>query len=78
MTEAINSFLRAKDHTAYNIIIGAAENDGKFEDLIRFLLMSRELVKDSVLDNSLAYCYAKLEHTAELEVFISGANSVDA
>ena len=40
--------------------------------------MTREFVKDVNIDNSLAFCYAKLEKLAELEAFISGANSVDA
>lgn len=40
--------------------------------------MAREKVKDFNIDNSLAYCFSKLEKTAELETFLSGANSVDA
>jgi len=40
--------------------------------------MARSTIKNSIIDNSLAYCYAKIEKQAELEELINGPNSVDA
>lgn len=39
--------------------------------------MSRETQKDQMIDNSLAYAYAKTTKNTELEAFINGSNSVD-
>lgn len=78
VADAIESYIKAKDHSTYATVISAAEQEGKFLNLIKYLLMVRETVKDVNIDNSLAYAYAKIEKISELEVFISGANSVDA
>lgn len=40
--------------------------------------MTREHVKDVLIDNALAFAYAKTERLNELENFITGANSIDA
>jgi len=40
--------------------------------------MARSTIKNSIIDNSLSFCYAKLEKLAELEELINGPNSVDA
>jgi len=52
--------MKSKDSSQYFQIINLAENEGKYEILIKFLLMARELVKDSNIDNSLSFAYAKL------------------
>ena len=78
VAEAISAFLKAKDASQYNTVIGIAENEDKLEILVEFLLMCREKIKDANIDNSMAYCYAKLERLSDLELFINGANSVDA
>ena len=40
--------------------------------------MCREKIKDANIGNSMVYCYAKNERLSGLELFINGANSVDA
>lgn len=78
VVDAINNFLKAKDTSQFQTVIGLAENEDKFENLVTYLMMCREQLKDRQIDNSLAYCYAKLEKLTELEDFISGGNSVDS
>jgi clathrin heavy chain len=78
VNEAIECFMKSKDSSQYFQIINLAENEGKYEVLIKFLLMARELIKDSNIDNSLSFAYAKLSKNTDLETFINGANSVDA
>ena len=39
--------------------------------------MCRTLLKEPPIDNSLAFCYAKMEKNADLENLIQGSNSVD-
>lgn len=77
VTDAIDCYLKAKDHNNYLQLIQAAENDGKFESLIKFLLMARISVKDAVIDNSLSYCYARLDKLVELEELITNPNSIN-
>jgi len=40
--------------------------------------MVREEIKDASIDNSLTFCYAKLDKNSDLENFVNGANSIDA
>lgn len=47
VVDAINCYLKAKDASQTHIIIGAAENAGKFPELVKYLLMAREILKDS-------------------------------
>lgn len=67
VVDAINCYLKAKNASQTHIIIGAAENAGKFSELVKYLLMARELLKNFQIDNSLAYCYARLDQITDLE-----------
>lgn len=69
--------MKANDHSTYSAVIGAAENEAKFEYLIKYLLMARITVKDSIIDNALCFAYAKTNKLAELEELINGPNSAD-
>ncbi len=44
--EALDSFVRAKDPDMYLMVIGASNQEGLYEELIRFLLMARETMKE--------------------------------
>lgn len=61
----------------YLQVISSAEIDGKYEQLIKYLTMARENIKDAQIDNALVFAFAKTEKITELENFISGPNSVD-
>lgn len=74
----MDSFMKSKDVSQFSTIIGMAENEGKYEHLIKYLLMCREQMKDTSIDNALAFAYAKLAKNTDLETLINNANSVDA
>lgn len=76
-TECIDAFIRAQDTTAYLQVIAVAEQEQRWEHLVKYLLMCRAKIKDVNVDSSLAYCHAKLEKLGELEALIQGSNSVD-
>lgn len=78
VTEAIDCYLKSKHHETFPQVIATAESEGKFESLIKYLLMAREQVKDQSIDNALAFAYAKTDKLAELDAFITGSNSIDA
>jgi len=73
--EAIASYLRAGDASAYLEIIEAANEHELFEDLIPFLRMARSKVKDSTIDNELLYAHARTENLAALEEFLNSPNT---
>lgn len=70
--------MKSKDTSTYQMVIGASETNQLYNEMIPYLLMVREQVKDMVLDNALVYAYAKTEKLVDLEQFVSNANSVDA
>ena len=77
MKEALDSFVRAKDPDMYLMVIGAANQEGLYEELIRFLLMARETLKEQTIDGELIWAYAKTKRLAEIEEFISGSHIAD-
>ncbi|OQS04982.1 clathrin heavy chain [Thraustotheca clavata] len=72
--DALASFIKAGDPSAYADVIATAERDGNWADLIDYLRMARKTVKEQHLDTSLIYALAKTEKYAELEEFISAPN----
>lgn len=72
--EAIESFLKASDPAQYLEVIHAAKRSNLFTELISYILMAREKVKETVIDNELIYAYAKTDKLAQLEEFIAGPN----
>lgn len=71
ITEAIDAFLKANDTKHFEDVIEAAVSAGKFDDLIRFLLMARTNIRDPAIDNELIFAYAKTNNLADLEDFIT-------
>jgi clathrin heavy chain len=74
VTEAIHSYIKAKDPTDYHLVINAAEAADQYEDLVPYLKMARKDVKESVLDTQLIYALARINKLADLEELISGPN----
>jgi clathrin heavy chain len=72
--ESMISFVKATDATEYNNVIHAADQVGCYPELVEYLSMCRKKVKESHLDTSLIFAYAKSEMYAELEEFISAPN----
>jgi len=72
--EAITSFIKANDASAYAEVITACDSVGCHSELATYLVMCRKKVKESHLDTSLIYAYAKSEQFAQMEEFISAPN----
>lgn len=84
VTYAMEAFLKCKDHTYFNRVIGllesepeSEEKDFKYPLFIKYLIMVREATKDPNIDNALTFSYAKLDKLTELENFLSLTNSAD-
>jgi clathrin heavy chain len=75
--EAIEAFIKANDAEMYFDVISAAERQGKFEDLIRYLTMVRQFKKDKLIDGELVYSLSKCGKLPELESLLSTTNIAD-
>jgi clathrin heavy chain len=74
ITEAINSYIKAKDPQDFRLVISAAEGVENYEDLVPYLKMARKDIKESVLDTQLIYALARCNKLSELEELISVPN----
>ena len=72
--EAIGSFIKADDATAFVDVIAASRTAEVYEDLILYLKMARIKVKDVQIDNEMIYAYAKTGRLADLEDFLAASN----
>merc|ERR1719157_130553 len=75
--EAIESYLKAEDATDYAEVIQAAEREENYEELIRFLQMARNKVKDQLIDGELVFSLARTERLAEMEEFVNSTNTAN-
>ncbi|KAL4388443.1 hypothetical protein GQ457_09G030600 [Hibiscus cannabinus] len=70
VSDAIESFIRADDATQFLDVIRASEDADVYHDLVRYLLMVRQKVKEPKVDSELIYAYAKIDRLGEIEEFI--------
>ncbi|CAH8354698.1 unnamed protein product [Eruca vesicaria subsp. sativa] len=70
VSDAIESFIRAEDATHFLEVIRAAEDANVYDDLVKYLLMVRQKVKEPKVDSELIYAYAKIDRLGEIEEFI--------
>ncbi|KAK8955806.1 Clathrin heavy chain 2 [Platanthera guangdongensis] len=70
VSDAIESFIRADDATQFLDVIRAAEETNVYHDLVRYLLMVRQKVKEPKVDSELIYAYAKIDRLGDIEEFI--------
>ncbi|KHG02496.1 Clathrin heavy chain 2 [Gossypium arboreum] len=70
VSDAIESFIRADDATHFLDVIRASEDANVYPDLVRYLLMVRQKVKEPKVDSELIYAYAKIDRLGEIEEFI--------
>ena len=75
--EAIDSYCKAQDSSQYMRVITASEGQDAYVELVKYLRMAREAVKDSMIDGELVFTLAKINQLADLEDFISGGNQAD-
>ncbi|KAJ1618574.1 armadillo-type protein [Pavlovales sp. CCMP2436] len=72
--EAVAAYIKADDATNFQAVIEATPAAGAWAELASFLVMARKKVKDSNIDSTLLYAYAKCENYVALEEFISAPN----
>ncbi|XP_026333756.1 clathrin heavy chain [Hyposmocoma kahamanoa] len=75
--EAIDSYIKADDPSAYMDVVATATEAGSWEDLVRYLQMARKKARESYIESELIYAYARTGRLADLEEFISGPNHAD-
>ncbi|XP_042209629.1 clathrin heavy chain 1-like isoform X1 [Homarus americanus] len=75
--EAIDSFIKADDPTAYIDVVDTAHRTGHWEDLVRYLVMARKKARESYVESELCYAYSKTNRLADLEEFIAAPNHAD-
>nr|CAD7427687.1 unnamed protein product [Timema monikensis] len=75
--EAIDSFIKADDPSAYMDVVETAHKTESWEDLVRYLQMARKKARESYIESELIYAYARTNRLADLEEFISGPNHAD-
>uniref|UniRef100_A0A7S1XLU7 Clathrin heavy chain n=1 Tax=Phaeomonas parva TaxID=124430 RepID=A0A7S1XLU7_9STRA len=72
--EAISSYVKADDATNYTAVIGAAHTEENYGDLVIYLKMARNHVKEALVDTEYIYALAKESALGDLEEFISAPN----
>jgi clathrin heavy chain len=79
LREAIESFIKAKDPSAYMMVINIGQNQECWEELVQFLLMARTSMKEQTIDSELIFSYAKCgdRYLGEMENFIGDPNQAD-
>lgn len=75
--EAIDSYVKSKNPGNFEQVIEISEHAGKEEELIPFLDMARETLRESSIDGALINCYANAGKLNEIEKFVSGPNVAD-
>ncbi|RZC41090.1 clathrin heavy chain, partial [Asbolus verrucosus] len=75
--EAIDSYIKADDPSAYMAVVETGSRNNSWEDLVRYLQMARKKARESYIESELIYSYAKTGRLADLEEFISGPNHAD-
>ncbi|KAG6533335.1 hypothetical protein ZIOFF_007202 [Zingiber officinale] len=70
VSDAIESFIRADDETQFHDVIQAAQNANAYHDLVKYLLMVRQKLKEPKVDGELIFAYAKIDRLGDIEEFI--------
>ncbi|KAG7660847.1 CHC1 [[Candida] subhashii] len=75
--ESIDSYVKSRNPKNFEQVIEIAEHAGKEEELIKFLDMARESLREPVIDGALINAYATLDRLADMERFVAGSNVAD-
>ncbi|KAI4902079.1 hypothetical protein NFI96_027316, partial [Prochilodus magdalenae] len=73
--EAIDSYIRADEPSAYMEVVDAASRSNNWEDLVKFLQMARKKARESYVETELLFALAKTNRLSELEEFVNGPNN---
>jgi clathrin heavy chain len=75
--EAIESYIKANDPSNYESVIDIADSAGKYEELVKYLLVARQTLKEPKIDGELLIAYAEMGKLDEIEKFLNGSNVAD-
>lgn len=75
--EAINCYIKANDPNRSEDVIRAATAADNWEDMVRYLSMTRKKLRDKQIDSELLFALAKTSRMSDLEDFIAGQNHAD-
>lgn len=75
--DAIDSYIRAKDPSNYDEVILYASEAAKYEELIKYLKMCRETLREPPIDSALVLSYARLGNLHDLKDFLDTPNVAD-
>lgn len=74
VNDSMTAYIKAGDAADYQNVIACAERESNYTDLIPYLKMARQSIKEQQLDTALIYAYAKVAKFGDLEEFISAPN----
>ena len=72
--EAVDSFIKADDPSAFFEVAKKCEETSHWEDLVRYLQMARKKSREAFIETELCFAYAKTGRLTDLEEFISEPN----
>ncbi|CAK5085762.1 unnamed protein product [Meloidogyne enterolobii] len=72
--EAVDSFIKADDPSAFIDVAKKCDETNHWEDLVRYLQMARKKSRESFIETELCFAYAKTGRLADLEEFIAEPN----
>ena len=74
--DAIESFIRADEPGDFTEMIQTAEQLGEYGELVKYLEMAKQKLREPVIETELAFALAKINHLDELEELVSHPNLV--
>jgi clathrin heavy chain len=79
LSAAIDAFIKAKDPSQFERVIELSYTQYEADDLVNYLLMARETLKDQKVDNELIFAYAKggEKFLSDLETFVKDPNQAN-
>lgn len=77
IADSIESYIRANDPKNFNDVIEIASTAGKYDELIKFLRMCRQTLREKDVDTALVLSLARVDKLHELKDFLDVPNVAD-
>lgn len=77
ISDALDSYKKAKDPSNFAEVIELASRAGKDEELISYLQMARQTLHEPLVDGQLLISYANTDKLHEMEDLLSSTNTAD-
>ena len=80
LSAAIEAFIKANDPSEFERVIEASKVQYEADDLVNYLLMARQTLKEAKVDNELIFAYAKggEKYLSDLETFVKEPNQANS